>query len=79
MVKKLIEFVLSEIDIEDVKYTYSRMCINRCNLFHENYSLYNKLDDLVHDFIIDNDLYDDWLETEVGLIEDLFDELLKEF
>ena len=36
------------------------------------------LENYVDNFIEDNDLSDEWFETEVGLIEDLFDELLKE-
>lgn len=78
MIKKLVEYVLSNVDIEDVNYTYSRMCIERNSLNNANYDLYNKLSDLVDDFISDNELSEEWFETEVGLIEDLFDELLKE-
>lgn len=77
-VKNLVNYVLEHIDIEDVKYTYSRMCIERNNLNNANYSLYNKISDLVDDFVSDNELSDEWFETEVGLIDDLFDELLKE-
>jgi hypothetical protein len=36
------------------------------------------LENYVENFIEDNDLSDEWFETEIGLIEDLFDELLKE-
>lgn len=79
MLKKLlIEYVLENVDIEDIRYTYSRMCIHRHPLCCENYSLECKLEDLVKDFIEVHELNEDWFETEVGLIEDLFDELLKE-
>lgn len=78
MVKKLVEYILENVDIEDVNYTYSKMCIERTSLNVANYDLYNKLSDLVVDFVLDNELSDEWFETEVGLIEDLFEELLKE-
>ena len=64
-VKNLVNYVLRNIDIEDIRYTQSVMNRKRCDLPRANWELYN-------------DLSDEWFETEVGLIEDLFDELLKE-
>jgi hypothetical protein len=50
----------------------------KCDLPRANWQLYNDLENYVEIFIENNDLTNEWFETEVGLIEDLFDELLKE-
>lgn len=75
MKEKLIEFIQENIDSADVQVTFSRMCIERAPLRMVNNNLYNKLSDLVDDFIIDNDLTDDWFEETFFDIEDLFDYL----
>ena len=75
MKEKLIEFIQENIDSADVQVTFSRMCIERAPLRMVNNNLYNKLSDLVDDFISDNDLTDDWFEETFFDIEDLFDYL----
>ncbi len=77
-VKNLVNYILNNVDNEDIRYTQSVMNRKRCDLPRANWELYNDLENYVEMFIEDNDLSDEWFETEVGLIEDLFDELLKE-
>lgn len=72
---KLIEFLKDNIDNADVQVTYSRMCIERAPLRMVNNNLYNKLSDLVDDFLQDNDITDEWFEETFIDIEDLFDYL----
>ena len=66
---KLIEFIINNIDTNEIELTYSQMCIERCNLHSANYRLYTKIDDLVEEFCIDNEIENDF-DT-----EDVFDEL----
>ena len=51
------------------------MCIERAPLRMVNNNLYNKLSDLIDDFLQDNDLTDEWFEETFIDIEDLFDYL----
>lgn len=77
-VKNLVNYILNNVDNEDIRYTQSVMNRKKYDLPRANWELYNDLENYVEMFIEDNDLSDEWFETEVGLIEDLFDELLKE-
>ena len=74
----LVNYILRNVDNDDIRYTQSVMNRKRCDLPRANWELYNDLENYVEMFIENNDLSDEWFETEVGLIEDLFDELLKE-
>lgn len=78
MEKRLVEYVLCCVGENEIRRTYSQMCMEKRNLPTQNWELYNYIKNLVDDFVEDNDLSNDWFETEVGLIEDLFEELLKE-
>ena len=71
MKKKMIEFIKENVDMEDVNYTYSKMCVNRTSLHYQNHSLYNKIDDLVEEFCMDNDM-----DSEDFDIEEIFDEII---
>ncbi len=71
MEKKMIEFVKANVDMEDVNYTYSKMCVNRTPLHYQNHSLYNKINDLVEEFCIDNDM-----NSEDFDIEEIFDKIM---
>lgn len=66
---KLIEFITNNIDTNEIELTYSKMCIERCNLHSANNRLYTKIDDLVEEFCIDNEIENDF-DT-----EDVFEEL----
>ena len=76
MKEKLIEFIKENVSIEDINYTFSRMCIERTPLHYQNNNLYNQLSDLVDDFIADNELSEEWFEETFIDIEDLFEDLL---
>ena len=77
MEERLVDFVLYYVGEVEIKRTYSQMCIEKRNLPTQNWELYNYIKNLVDDFVEDNDLSNDWFETKIGLIEDLFEELLK--
>lgn len=76
MKQELISVVKSFISNDEVEYTFSKMCIERVPLHYANNTLYNKLSDLVDDFIADNDLQDDWFEKTFLSIDDLFEYLI---
>ena len=40
MKEKLIEFIKENVSIEDINYTFSRMCIERTPLYYQNNNLY---------------------------------------
>ena len=71
MEKKIIEFVKANINMEDVNYTYSKMCVNRTSLHYQNPYLYNKINDLVEEFCIDNDIDNEYFD-----IEEIFDKIM---
>ena len=78
MTKKLVNYILENVNVEEIRFTYSQMCMKKTDLARQNWELYNDLENYVDNFIEDNELDDEWFETEVGLIDDLFEELLKE-
>lgn len=71
MEKKIIEFVKANVNMEDVNYTYSKMCVNRTPLYHQNPTLFNQIDDLVAEFCIDNDINNEDFD-----IEEIFDKIM---
>lgn len=71
MEQKMIEFVKANVDMEDVNYTYSKMCVNRTPLHYQNHSLYNQIEDLVEEFCMDNDM-----DNEDFDIEEIFDKIM---
>ena len=78
MKEKLIEFIKENVSIEDINYTFSRMCIESTPLCYQNNNLYHQLSDLVDDFIADNELSEEWFEETFIDIEDLFENLLND-
>ena len=66
---KLIEFIINNINTDEIELTYSQMCVERCSLYIANHRLFTKIDDLVEEFCIDNEIENDF-DT-----EDVFDEL----
>lgn len=75
--EQIVSYVLNSIDYDVLEFVYNQMCINRTSLQNESYMMYDTLADLVNDFIEDNELSQEWFETEIGDIEDLFDELIR--
>ena len=73
MEKKMIEFVKANVDMQEVDYTFSRMCIERRSLGYINPRLYDKINDLIEDFGCDNDI-----DVSDILVEDIFDELFED-
>lgn len=71
MEQKMIEFVKANVNMEVVYYTYGEMCVNRTPLYYQNPSLYNKIDDLVVDFCMDNDMNCEDID-----IEEIFDKIM---
>ena len=71
MEQKMIEFVKANVNMEEVYYTFGEMCVNRTPLYYQNPSLYNKIDDLVEEFCIDNDM-----DSEDFDIEEIFDKIM---
>jgi hypothetical protein len=69
MTKKLIDYIKHSIDSDVLGYTYSKMCLERIPL--DSY-LYNQIDDLVQEYIEDNELSQEWFEENFFDIDDLF-------
>ena len=63
-IKELIEFVKENIDMDDVKHTYEKMCLNKTALHYQNYSLYYNIITLIAEFCTDNDMCDDFFDVE---------------
>ena len=76
MEERLIEFIKDNISLEDCQYTYSKMCVERIPLRYANNQLYNKLGDLVDDFVADNELPLEWFDQSFINLEELFERLL---
>lgn len=67
-------FIIKNIDVDDVKNTYKKMAINRTPLYHQNPTLFNKVDDLIVEFCNDNDIEDDFDVEEI--FEKVLDKIL---
>ena len=72
--EKMVNFFIVNIDVDDVKYTYRKMAVNRPPLYHQNYTLFNRVDDLIVEFCNDNDIEDDFDVEEI--FEKVLDEIL---
>ena len=79
MDKKLISFLLDSISIEDCRYTYSKMCLERISLHVANNTLYDKFNSLISDFIEDNELGDEWFENNFIDVEEVFEIVLDNY
>lgn len=73
MDKELIRYITSNIDERDFEYAYSKMCLERTWLREADYSLFRKIEDLVEEFLEENDLTYDWFCETFGDIEELFE------
>lgn len=71
MEDKLIQFIKDNIDMDDVRHTYSKMVICRCSLDYQNYNLYCQINDLIDDFCNDNKIDNDFDTFEI--FDKLFD------
>lgn len=78
MAENLIQYVDNNFNysIYDLQYTYSQMCMNKTNLMEENERLYEHISNLIEDFVIDNDLEEDWAEDFGIDVQDVFEKVL---
>lgn len=66
---KLVQHIQDVISVDVLNYVYSKMCLERIPL--DSY-LYNQIDDLVQEYIQDNELSQEWFEENFFDIDDLF-------
>lgn len=78
MVSKLKVYVASIVDRNECDNTFAQMCIERAPLKMVNHKLYCKIENAVEDFLEDNELDGEWLDDNVGDIEDIFNSLFDE-
>jgi hypothetical protein len=78
MVSKLKVYVASIIDQRECDNTFAQMCIERAPLKMVNHQLYGKIENAVEDFLEDHELDGEWLDDNVGDIEDIFNSLFDE-
>jgi hypothetical protein len=78
MVNKLKVYVASIVDQHECDNAFTQMCIERAPLKMVNHQLYGKIEKAVDDFLEDNELDEEWLEDNVGDIEDIFNSLFDE-
>ena len=70
--QELITHIKHTISNEVLSYTYSKICYERVPLKNADSYLYNQIDDLVQDFVEDNELSQEWFEENFFDIDDLF-------
>lgn len=70
----MVNFIIENIDVDDVKNTYRKMAVNRTPLYHQNHTLFNRVDDLIVEFCNDNDIEDDFDVEEI--FEKVLDKIL---
>lgn len=78
MTSKLKVYVASIVDRNECDNTFAQMCIERAPLKMVNHKLYGKIESAVEDFLEDNELDGEWLDDNVGDIEDIFNSLFDE-
>ena len=78
MERKLKVYIASIVDRDECDNTFAQMCIERAPLKMVNHSLYGKIESAVEDFLEDNELDGEWLDYNVGDIEDIFYSLFDE-
>ncbi len=66
----MIQFVKENVDMEEVNFTYKKMCENKTPLYNQNYALFNKIDGLIVEFCCDNNI-DEYYD-----VEDVFNEII---
>lgn len=74
--QELITHIKHTISNEVLSYTYSKMCYERVPLKIVDCYLYNQIDDMVQEFIQDNDLTQEWFEENFIDVEAVFEECL---
>ena len=73
--KATIDYVAENIDRMEYEIALKRIDEWRCPLKQANQTLYNKIERLIDDYTLDNDLPQDWFH-EFGDIEDIFWKIL---
>ena len=78
MEEELIQYVDNNFNslVFDLQYTYSQMCMNKTDLMGENERLYEHISNLIEDFVIDNELEEDWAEDFGIDVQNVFEKLL---
>ena len=69
---KLVQHIQDVISVDILNYAYSKMCYERVPLKIADCYLYNQIDDLIQEYIQDNDLTQEWFEENFFDIDDLF-------
>ena len=72
MVSKLKIYIASIVDQNECDNAFAQMYIERAPLKTVNHQLYGKIENAVEDFLEDNELDGEWLDDNVGNIEDVF-------
>jgi hypothetical protein len=70
MENEMIQFIKENVDMEEVNFTYKKMCENKTPLYHQNYALFVTIDALIVDFCCDNNI-DEYYD-----VEDIFNEII---
>lgn len=73
-ISEAVEYIVNElddIDKEEVRYTYTQMCLRGIGLTSANYSLKTQIEDMLNDFTIENNLERDWWFAHYD-VEDVF-------
>ena len=78
MVSKLKVYIASIVDRNECDNTFAQMCIERAPLKMVNHKLYGKIENAVEDFLEDNELDGEWLDDNIGDVEDVFNSLFDE-
>lgn len=78
MVSKLKVYIASIVDRNECDNAFAQMCIERAPLKMVNHKLYGKIESAVEDFLEDHELDGEWLDDNVGDIEDVFNSLFDE-
>lgn len=78
MVSKLKVYVASIVDQHECDNAFAQMCIERTPLKMVNHTLYGKIENAVEDFLEDNELDGEWLDDNIGDVEDIFYSLFDE-
>lgn len=72
MTSKLKIYIASIVDQHECDNAFAQMCIERAPLKNVNPYLYYKIEGAVEDFLEDNELDGEWLDDNVGDVEDIF-------
>lgn len=73
-IHEAVEYIVKELDDmskEEVRFAYTQMCLRSIGLVFANYSLKTRIEDLLNDFTIENNLEEDWWFVHYD-VEDVF-------